>query len=103
MIRHADWIVDVGPAAGQHGGEILYSGPHEGLAGIEASQTRAFVLAEHTIPRRTLRTPTGMLELAGVTRNNLDHRDRRVGLRQVEPRRPGARRAGGGAPRQAAR
>src|SRR6185369_2505893 len=75
VIRHADWIVDVGPAAGQHGGEILYSGPLEGLAGVEASQTRAFVLAEHTIPRRKLRTPTGMLELAGVTRNNLDHLD----------------------------
>ncbi len=32
VIRHADWIVDVGPAAGEHGGEILYSGPPEGLA-----------------------------------------------------------------------
>src|SRR6185437_11402688 len=29
VIRHADWIVDVGPGAGQHGGEILYSGPLE--------------------------------------------------------------------------
>ena len=75
VIRHADWIVDVGPAAGQHGGEILYSGPLEGLAGVEASQTRAFVLAEHAIPRRKPRTPTGTLELAGVTRNNLDHVD----------------------------
>ena len=27
VIRHADWVVDVGPAAGEHGGEILYSGP----------------------------------------------------------------------------
>ena len=38
VIRHADWIVDVGPAAGEHGGEILYSGPPEGLARVEASQ-----------------------------------------------------------------
>ncbi len=75
VIRHADWIVDVGPAAGQHGGEILYSGPLEGLAGVEASQTRAFVLAEHTIPRRAPRTPTGQLELVGVTRNNLERVD----------------------------
>lgn len=75
VIRHADWIVDVGPAAGRHGGEILYSGPLEGLAGVEASQTRAFVLAERTIPRRAPRTPKGKLELAGVTRNNLDRVD----------------------------
>ena len=75
VIRHADWIVDVGPAAGQHGGEILYSGPLEGLAGVDASQTRAFVLAEHAIPHREPRTPTGMLELVGVTRNNLDRLD----------------------------
>jgi excinuclease ABC subunit A len=75
VIRHADWIVDVGPAAGQHGGEILYSGPLEGLAGVPASQTRAFVLAEPTIDRRAPRTPTGRLELVGVTRNNLDRLD----------------------------
>ncbi|MEJ7731297.1 MAG: excinuclease ABC subunit UvrA [Polyangiaceae bacterium] len=71
VIRHADWIVDVGPAAGQHGGRILYSGPLEGLASVEVSQTRPFVFAEHTIPRRRPRTATGMLQLAGVTRNNL--------------------------------
>ncbi len=32
VVRHADWIVDVGPGAGEHGGEILYSGPLAGLA-----------------------------------------------------------------------
>ena len=75
VIRHADWIVDVGPAAGQHGGEILYSGPLEGLGAVAASQTRAFVRAEQPIVRRDPRAPTGMLELAGVTRNNLDRLD----------------------------
>ncbi len=30
VIRHADWIVDIGPAAGEHGGEVLYSGPPAG-------------------------------------------------------------------------
>jgi excinuclease ABC subunit A len=75
VIRHADWIVDVGPAAGQDGGEILYSGPLEGLTRVEASQTRAHVFAEHKIPRREPRTPTGRLELAGVKRNNLQGLD----------------------------
>jgi excinuclease ABC subunit A len=75
VIRHADWIVDVGPGAGQHGGEILYSGPLEGLADVSASRTRAFVLADQPPPRREPRTARGMLELVGVTRNNLDRLD----------------------------
>ena len=33
VIRHADWIVDVGPGAGEHGGEVLYSGPLAGSRG----------------------------------------------------------------------
>jgi len=40
VIRHADWIVDVGPGAGEAGGHILYSGPPDGLRQVEASQTR---------------------------------------------------------------
>ncbi|HEY1816028.1 MAG TPA: excinuclease ABC subunit UvrA [Kofleriaceae bacterium] len=75
VIRRADWIVDVGPAAGQHGGEVLYSGPLAGLADVEASQTRAFVLAERTISSREPRPSNGMLELVGVTRNNLERLD----------------------------
>src|SRR5690349_16084072 len=39
VIRHADWIVDVGPQAGQHGGEILYSGPLAGLEQVKESRT----------------------------------------------------------------
>lgn len=43
VVRHADWLVDVGPAAGEHGGQILYSGPPAGLAKITASQTRRYL------------------------------------------------------------
>jgi excinuclease ABC subunit A len=75
VIRRADWIVDVGPAAGQHGGEILYSGPLEGLARVSASRTRAFVLEDPKMRRQRARPPTGKLELAGVTLNNLDDLD----------------------------
>ena len=35
VVRQADWIVDVGPGAGEHGGEILYSGPLPGLADVK--------------------------------------------------------------------
>ncbi len=75
VIRRADWIVDVGPAAGEKGGRILYSGPTEGLAQITESETRRYLFAAHAPPAREPRTPTGWLRLSGVTRNNLDHLD----------------------------
>ncbi|HKP70211.1 MAG TPA: excinuclease ABC subunit UvrA, partial [Pyrinomonadaceae bacterium] len=71
VIRHADWIVDVGPAAGEQGGEILYSGPPEGLAKIQNSATRRHLFNEAKLPERELREPASWLRLAGVTRNNL--------------------------------
>ncbi|MEW2220273.1 excinuclease ABC subunit UvrA [Streptomyces sp. NPDC006990] len=43
VVRRADWVVDVGPAAGEHGGEVLYSGPVPGLAQSERSVTRTYL------------------------------------------------------------
>ena len=71
VIRHADWIVDVGPAAGQHGGEILYSGQPAGLARIDRSSTRRYLFSGPPPALPTPRTPQGWLRLTGVTRNNL--------------------------------
>ena len=71
VVRHADWIVDVGPAAGELGGEVLYSGPLEGLRNTEASYTRRYLFAESATVRREQRTPKGWLKLGGVARNNL--------------------------------
>jgi excinuclease ABC subunit A len=71
VIRRADWIVDVGPAAGEHGGRILYSGPPDGLNGVEASQTRRYLHEAAVIRTRPLRKPSSWLRLEGVTRNNL--------------------------------
>ncbi|KAA9327652.1 excinuclease ABC subunit A [Hymenobacter busanensis] len=72
VVRQADWLVDVGPAAGEQGGEVLYSGPPAGLANIDNSQTRHYLFAEpgHATPRQP-RAPRGWLRLQGVTRNNL--------------------------------
>src|SRR5262249_15677010 len=75
VIRHADWIVDVGPAAGQHGGLVLYSGPAEGLKEVEQSQSRRHLFGEHAIPEVAPRSPQGWLRLERVTRNNLDRLD----------------------------
>ncbi|MHA3775262.1 excinuclease ABC subunit A [Verrucomicrobiota bacterium sgz303538] len=71
VIRHADWIVDVGPAAGEHGGRVLYSGPPAGLKTVEESRTRPFLFPEHTPQQRVPRSPKGWLRLEEVTRNNL--------------------------------
>ncbi len=75
VIRHADWIVDVGPAAGEHGGQVLYSGRPQGLADIEASHTRRFLFSEFKLPPREPRAPREWLKLSGVTRNNLQELD----------------------------
>ncbi len=80
VIRRADWIVDVGPAAGDMGGTILYSGPLAGLEGIENSETRRHVFSPARIRPEPPRVAEGWLSLAGVTRNNLKHLDVRFPL-----------------------
>lgn len=71
VIRRADWIVDVGPAAGEHGGRILYSGPPNGLRSVPESKTRAHLFDEGKQGRRTPRVAREWLRMEGVTRNNL--------------------------------
>ncbi len=83
VIRRADWVVDIGPAAGEQGGRVLYSGPLAGLAEVAESQTARYlfdrpsdnVAGEITAVERTPRTPSGWLKLQGVSRNNLDDVD----------------------------
>ena len=61
VVRRADWIVDVGPGAGELGGEVLYSGPVAGLADVAASVTRRLPVRRPTpAVRRTPRKPSGM-------------------------------------------
>jgi excinuclease ABC subunit A len=75
VIRRADWIVDVGPDAGEHGGAILYSGPPAGLVDVAASRTRRHLFNAARAPRDDLRAPQGFLRLEGVTRNNVRELD----------------------------
>ena len=76
LMHRADWLVDVGPGAGQNGGQVLYSGPPRGLREIQGSMTRRYLFDGHDL-RRTPRTPTRWLELRGVHRNNLHGVDAR--------------------------
>ncbi|MDB5932039.1 MAG: excinuclease subunit, partial [Polaromonas sp.] len=80
VMRRADWLVDVGPEAGERGGHILYSGPPEGLRQVTASQTAHYLFGDEQKPRRAPRQPQGWLELRGITRNNLHRLDARFPL-----------------------
>ena len=71
VVRHADWLVDVGPRAGVHGGRVLHSGPPRGLADVEESATRRFLFDRRPAPAREVRPPTGWLRTGPVTRHNL--------------------------------
>ncbi|MFD0690302.1 ATP-binding cassette domain-containing protein [Actinomadura fibrosa] len=80
VVRHADWVVDVGPGAGVHGGRVLHSGPVAGLRDVPESVTRRFLFGEEPRRRREPREPSGTLKLRGVTRNNLRGLDADVPL-----------------------
>ena len=72
VIRHADWVVDVGPKAGVHGGEIVYSGPVEGLEDIKESSTARYLFTNKDgANKQVLREPSAWLELADIERNNI--------------------------------
>ncbi|MCV7735114.1 excinuclease ABC subunit UvrA [Micrococcus luteus] len=71
VMRHADWLVDIGPGAGEHGGRVLYSGPPDGLAGVTESVTRGYLFGDRGLPLRTPREARSWLRLENVTRNNL--------------------------------
>ncbi|MBC7705210.1 MAG: excinuclease ABC subunit UvrA [Rhodoferax sp.] len=74
VMQQADWLVDVGPGAGEKGGRVLYSGLPAGLALVPDSETRRYLFdtnASGTRHTRTARQPSAWLRLAGITRNNL--------------------------------
>ncbi len=74
VIRHADWVVDVGPEAGTHGGEIVYSGAVEGLRDITHSHTGQYLFSADTLTgkeKQNVRQPSGWLTLKDIERNNV--------------------------------
>jgi len=75
VIRNADWIIDVGPGAGSQGGEIIYSGPPEGLKKVSKSMTGNFLFDRAPRPLADPRKPLSMLSLDGATRHNIKNLD----------------------------
>ena len=71
-MRAADFIVDVGPGAGEHGGHIVATGTVEDLVHCEESITGAYLSGRIRIPvPEVRRTPTGWIEVRGAQENNL--------------------------------
>lgn len=71
VVRRAHWVVDVGPGAGELGGEVLYSGPVAGLADVEQSLTRRYLFADARSDARPARVPMSVLQLQHITFHNL--------------------------------
>ncbi|MDA3625540.1 excinuclease ABC subunit UvrA [Saccharopolyspora sp. WRP15-2] len=56
-IRAADWVVDIGPGAGEHGGSIVHSGPLDTLLANQKSLTAAYLTGRRSIPVPAVRRP----------------------------------------------
>ena len=76
-MRAADWIVDVGPGAGVHGGEIVYSGPAAEIVNCERSVTGQYLSGKKRIPVPAKRRDGNghLLTVRGAAENNLKHID----------------------------
>ncbi|MBQ3133361.1 MAG: excinuclease ABC subunit UvrA [Clostridia bacterium] len=72
-MRAADWLVDVGPGAGVHGGEIVYSGPVKGIEKCKESITGQYLAGKRAIPVPTTRREGNgnRLTVCGARENNL--------------------------------
>jgi len=73
-IRAADWIVDIGPGAGEHGGRVVHSGDLDGLLTSAESVTGAYLSGRRQIPMPPQRRPvdpTRQVTVVGARENNL--------------------------------
>jgi excinuclease ABC subunit A len=72
-IRECDWIVDIGPGAGEHGGDVVYSGPVPGITKVKESVTGQYLSGRKSIPVPQVRRPPGLqrLTVQGAREHNL--------------------------------
>ncbi|MES0359290.1 MAG: excinuclease ABC subunit UvrA [Anaerolineales bacterium] len=81
-IRRADWIVDLGPGAGEHGGEVIAEGPVEKILQSKESLTAAYLTRRLQIPIPEIRRPGNdkTLSVIGARQNNLKNIDVHIPL-----------------------
>jgi len=72
-IRTADWIVDIGPGAGEHGGEVVYAGPVKGITKVKESVTGQYLSGKKSIPVPAERRSQSFdrLQIVGAREHNL--------------------------------
>src|SRR5919107_3815815 len=76
-IRSADWVIDIGPAAGEHGGRLIHSGPLPELLENTRSVTAAYLRGDKAvpIPRRRRNGKGDVITVRGARENNLKNID----------------------------
>ena len=81
-IKESDWIVDIGPGAGEHGGEVVYSGPVAGISKAKNSVTGNYLTGKASIPvPKVRRTPTReAITVRGAREHNLQNIDVEIPL-----------------------
>ena len=81
-MRESDWLVDLGPGAGVHGGEVLYAGPPGAVAGAPRSLTAEFLSGRRSIgvPEARARPGRRFLTIHGPRERNLKGDDIRIPL-----------------------
>ena len=81
-IRESDWIVDIGPGAGEHGGEVVYSGPVKGITKVKDSLTGQYLAGKKSIPVPASRRSPGVqwIEVVGAREHNLQNIDVKIPL-----------------------
>ncbi|MGE0172401.1 MAG: excinuclease ABC subunit UvrA [Oligoflexales bacterium] len=83
-IAHADWLVDFGPGAGQHGGEIVAEGSIAAVKGVKKSLTGQYLAGKRTIEippsRRTFSPKSPQLKILAASENNLRDVDAKIPL-----------------------
>ncbi|MFK7918931.1 MAG: excinuclease ABC subunit UvrA [Ilumatobacter sp.] len=72
-IRTCDWIVDIGPGAGEHGGEVVYAGPVKGIEKVKNSVTGQYLSGKKSIPVPAERRSQSLdkLQIVGAREHNL--------------------------------
>lgn len=73
VVKKADWIVDMGPGAGEGGGDLLYSGSLEGFRTAKNSITRQYLFENKAKKKRAPRKSVGTLTLKSINRHNLEN------------------------------
>ena len=81
-IRASDWIVDIGPGAGEHGGAVVYSGPVKGIEKSSESVTGAYLAGKKkiSVPTKRRQIGTESLVVKGAREHNLKQIDVRIPL-----------------------